>query len=289
MTIAISCNLSDGVILGADSAISVEGAVGMPDGAQQKGILKVYKTAEKLFKLSKHIGILAFGLGMIGTRSIGSYISEFELKTHQEIADSESLLDICKKLETFFNNKYLEIIKPVLEKHLGKEFDSIPDNMKPKLGFQVAGYSRKSPLSEVWRINIPTKEDTGGIQLRKQGQFGSNWSGMVEPLTRLIKGYDPNLLSSLIDLFVKKYNIQIDQDLKGEIDNLVHRFEGRILYDAMPIQEGIDHVKHLLDVVIHNTRFVIGAPICDAPIRIAVITSQEGFRFINEPKFSINI
>ncbi len=290
MTIAICCNLSDGVILGADSAISVEGGVELPGGIQQKGILKVYKSSQKLFQLSSHVGISAFGLGMIGSRSIGSYINEFKLKHKEEIQNSEFLQDICENLRKFFEDKYLEGIKPGLEKRFGKSLDSIPKTVVPKLGFHVAGYSKESPLSEVWVVSIPDhsrKEDL--LQLRAPGKFGSNWSGIIDPLTRLIKGYDRNLVQSLVDLFLKKCDIKFDEELKKEIDNVLRPFEGRILYDAMPLQEGIDHVKYLLDVVIHNTRFVIGAPICDAPISIAVIKRDSGFDYVEEPKFRINI
>jgi hypothetical protein len=42
VTVAVSCNLSDGVILGVDSAVTVPAP---------QGIVKVYENAEKLFSL----------------------------------------------------------------------------------------------------------------------------------------------------------------------------------------------------------------------------------------------
>ena len=71
MSIAVVCNLSDGVILGADSAITVTASA----GAQEKRmglIAKIYNEAEKVFGLSDFpIGIANFGVGMMEARSIG--------------------------------------------------------------------------------------------------------------------------------------------------------------------------------------------------------------------------
>jgi hypothetical protein len=46
----------------------------------------------------------------------------------------------------------------------------------------------------------------------------------------------------------------------------------------MPLQEGIDHVRFLLDVVIGYYRFAVGAPVCGGATRIAVVSRRRGFR-----------
>jgi hypothetical protein len=57
VTVAVSLNLSDGVILGVDSAVTIFTA----DGT---GIAKVYEQAEKLFQLSNRpIGLAFYGAG----------------------------------------------------------------------------------------------------------------------------------------------------------------------------------------------------------------------------------
>jgi len=71
MTVAVFCNLSEGVILGVDSAASFPGP---------GGVAKVYENAEKLFQLANRpIGVAVFGLGGLGTRSIGCYLRKFGL------------------------------------------------------------------------------------------------------------------------------------------------------------------------------------------------------------------
>lgn len=73
LTVAVSLNLSEGVILGVDSAVTVWSPKG--------GIAKVYENAEKLFQIAeKPVGIESFGIGALGSRTIGSYIREFEIQ-----------------------------------------------------------------------------------------------------------------------------------------------------------------------------------------------------------------
>ena len=69
MTVAVACNLAEGVVLGVDSAVTMSN--------QQKQVIKTYEHAEKIFKLGeKPVGIATYGLGAIGNRIIGSYVRE---------------------------------------------------------------------------------------------------------------------------------------------------------------------------------------------------------------------
>ena len=46
MTVAVSCSLADGVILGVDSAVTI---------SDPRGILKVYENAEKVLLSYRHM------------------------------------------------------------------------------------------------------------------------------------------------------------------------------------------------------------------------------------------
>ena len=88
VTIAVACNLADGVVMGVDSAITIHGIVKLPDGGQQSGIMKVYNDAEKLFPLfDLPVGIASFGLAQLELRTIQSYVREFEHNQSQEEVD----------------------------------------------------------------------------------------------------------------------------------------------------------------------------------------------------------
>lgn len=65
MSVAVTCNLSDGLILGVDSAVTISSG---------QGVNKVYESAEKIFQLGdKRVGIAIYGVAGLGERSIGSF------------------------------------------------------------------------------------------------------------------------------------------------------------------------------------------------------------------------
>jgi hypothetical protein len=67
VSVIVLCNLSDGLIIGVDSAVTV---------ADASGIRKVFNEGEKLklFQLADKIGVATYGLGGLEGRSIGSFI-----------------------------------------------------------------------------------------------------------------------------------------------------------------------------------------------------------------------
>ena len=89
MSVAVSCNLSDGVVLAADSAVALRTA---------GEIVKIYEPAEKLFPLGdRPIGMAVYGLAALGNRSIGSYLREFA--ADNPVADNPVAADPCASLE----------------------------------------------------------------------------------------------------------------------------------------------------------------------------------------------
>jgi hypothetical protein len=95
MSVAVSCNLSDGVILGVDSAVTVSAA--------GKGIFKVYEHSQKLFQIQdKPIGVAIFGMANIGERTIGSYLREFEVKNPNNVLNTaKTMAEIVEAIRVF--------------------------------------------------------------------------------------------------------------------------------------------------------------------------------------------
>ena len=160
------CNLSDGVIIGVDSALSVWGT---------NGVEKVFEDGEKLFQLKKKIGVATFGLAGMAGRCIGSFLYEFDSKPLEEIVES---------LRVFFRAEYVKFAELIYE----KPFDDIDIELS-NLGLLVAGYSPNSFLSEAWEIRIPAHKDVGSArQGYKPGEFGLAWFAMSEPIERYLFG-----------------------------------------------------------------------------------------------------
>ncbi len=282
MTVAVSLNLSDGVILGVDSAVTLGGTVaGQPD---IKGVIKCYEHAEKLFQLGeKPIGLAAYGLGSIRNRSIGSYIREFEiLDPNQCISGMPTVKDIVEEVRKFFMDIYQQTIIPDGEKVTGKKWDEIPQQQKPKLGLVIGGFSPNEYLSEVWRVVLPTDNAVGSATLRRdKGNFGSDWFATFGPIRRYIKGYEPKLIDELGAYFTQLRGTQFSDDETKKINEILSKYEYPIPFVAMPINEGIAHVKFLVELAINHHRFAVGAPIVGGQAKIGLVTYKgEKFKIL---------
>ncbi len=286
MSIAIVCNLSDGVIIGADSAITITASTGETPGVQDV-IAKVYNEAEKVFGLADlPVGLVNYGVAILERRSIGSYIEEFvatEIEKRKEEFQKMTVAEIGKEIGDFFTKKYEITFGETTRKPNVKSNTDSESIRIPVLGLVLAGFSYDAYLSEVIDISIPlilpSKEP---IILRKQGNFGSNWFGNYMPITRVIKGNDPGMLNSIIDYFVKEKGVEFTDEVKTKLENIVKRYENVIPYAAMPIKEGIEHVKFLLNSVIGHQKWVIGAPVCGGSINVGVIKRNRTLEFFSD-------
>jgi len=272
MTVAVSCNLSDGVILGVDSAVSLPTA---------GGVAKVYENAEKLFQLgSRAIGVATFGLGAFEARSVGSYLREFEiLNPKAVITGMTSVEQVVEELRSFFVDIYTKTIIPLLEKETGKRYEEIPVENRPVLGLVVGGFSHSAYLSEVWEILIPVNDKPNSAsRKRSQGEFGTNWFAMYEPIRRYIKGHDGNLVQELLAYLVGLRGAALSQTEEQKVREIVAKFEYQIPYFAMPMGEGVDHTRFLVELVINHHRYALGAPVVGGAVRIGKVT-YKGERF----------
>ena len=101
MSIVACVKVQDGLVLGCDSTTQISGR----DPAGNVGVLKVYQNAEKLFKIEGlPVGILTYGTGNIGPKSIRTIIREFE-KNKSYADDKEyGIEDISNELLNYLIN-----------------------------------------------------------------------------------------------------------------------------------------------------------------------------------------
>ena len=105
MSVAVTLSVADGLIMGVDSATAI---------SYGPGKTNIYEDAEKLFSLgTKRIGVATFGMAGIGTRSIGSFVREFE---YRDVDGVECpMADIVEAMRRFFYDAYVSIIIPAVE------------------------------------------------------------------------------------------------------------------------------------------------------------------------------
>jgi hypothetical protein len=288
MTIAVACNLADGIVLGSDSAITILGAVRTPQG-DREGVLKVYNDGEKLFPLYKlPIGIVTYGLAQLKQRTIESYIREFEHTQNKGDLAEGSVKDIANELWKFFHQKYQEAFAAALEQKAGIPFDEVDASIRPKLGFIIGGFSHSEYLSEMWEVTVHSGSiDDGVQQIRAPGKFGANWRGEIGGVRRFHKGFSFGYLDAVIKAILEHHDVQMTDELRQKIQSIIDQAEYAIPWEGMPLQEGIDYVKFCLDIMINQTKFVVGAPTCGGNVRIAVIQRDEGFHFVTDTGFAV--
>lgn len=82
MSVVLVVKVSEGLVLGADSAATISGRIERPEGVQE-GVLKTYYNARKLLQVGDFpIGVLLWGTPFIGSRTIDSLIREWEYERH---------------------------------------------------------------------------------------------------------------------------------------------------------------------------------------------------------------
>lgn len=285
MTVAVACNLAEGVILGVDSAITMNDAQG--------NVVKVYENATKLFQLGdKPIGIAMFGLGALGNRNIGTYVREFErLDPGHVVNQDASVEDTVEELRKFFLQRYHDIVVPALEAQINKKFDEIPNEAKPLLGLAVGGFSTKEYLSEVWEIMIPLHiTPKSATKWCEQGNFRSVWFALNEPIFRYHKGYDRGLFRELANYIEQLRGTSLNKTETEVIEKILLKYEYQVPFGGMPIREGIAYVRFLVEMVINHYRFSVGAPVVGGKAQIGLVTYKgEKFRILSQSDLSLSI
>lgn len=291
MSIVVCCNLPDGIILGADSAVTIGRSVPQQDGSLRHEVIKVFTGGEKIYPLGREMpknrfAIASYGLAALEQRTIQSWVREFSSTLGagmpQQADGKSAVYGVAKKAREWFRGKYDDLVLPALAKERKLPLEGIPPEQQPSLGLVVAGYDvlGSERRGEVWQVQVPeVGGEPGPWQRRGLRNFGVDWFGITPPITRLILGFDPGLVDAMIDYFVKRHGVQMSEQAQGEVRKILGGAEYRIPYGQMPLEEGIRHVESLLDVVIEVAAFAPGPQVCDRPTRIAVLT-QDGFDWI---------
>jgi hypothetical protein len=236
MSIVACVKTQGGVVLGADSMTTVS-APG-PDGLPMA--LKTYSHAHKVFQFANlPIGVLTWGLGNIGNRSIGSYIFE----ASQQVADlSVTVKSAASMLYSTFASAY------------NNEFAAVEQLEKPWIGIYVAGYDPHEPLPLECEFALPNDKEPR--EVRDRSTFGAAWRGMDGIFSRLYFGLDPRISTAL----------------PPNVAPSLAEFEMRAIFDTMPLQDAVDFAQFILQTTIGFSRFDIGAPAAGGPIEMATIT-----------------
>jgi hypothetical protein len=257
MTICAAVKVRDGLILATDSMSTIQGQI---EGGQI-AVLKNYSNARKLFQIrDMPIGVMSYGLGNIGNRSIQGLMGDFDRSPNRPKA---GVMEVAKALFAYFKSAY------------DAQFSQVPPEQElPGLGFYVAGYSKGNPFPDEWEFLLP--RDSEPYLVRPKEVFGASWRGIEIPFTRLYKGYDPRLPQMLSDAGIA------DEVIQQFLDT-VATMESPVMYDGMPVQDAINFAVYILRTTIGMANAEIGPPSCGGPLQLATILPEGNFEWVEKP------
>jgi len=270
MSVCVACNLSDGVILGVDSATTI---------GDPLNPIKIYSGVDKLFPIGNYpIGLATFGVASIGGRTIASWAAEFALLLPTTLPDQYSMADVAEAVRYFFFQRYEEHVLRPLEAASG-ELEQGKDMQPPVLGLVLGGFSQQSFQSEVWYILLPFHREPGSALCQLgQGQFGSAWYAAMAPIHRYTKGFDSGVIESLVS-YIGEIREPLKPEEIAEFKARCSRAEFQFVFPGMPITRGVEYVKFLIDLVIGHHKFAAGDPIVGGECKVGYATfMKDGFK-----------
>jgi hypothetical protein len=255
--------------------------------------VKIWENAEKLFQIAdRPIGAAIYGLAGFGDRSIGSYLREFELSNPNGVLTAANdLSSVVEAIRLFLHEKYHATIVPAIQA-AGQDFDqALQNGTAPALGLAVGGYSTGEYLPELWHVLIPYNADPNSAQQRfDRGHLGTSWYSMFEPIVRYINGFDQQILNELRTYVVGLLGREFTEDEGNQIAAITTKYQYTVSFGSMPIEQGIEYVRFLVNLAIKHFHFSSGfthAPFTEKVVggraRLGVVTYKGGkFRILDE-------
>jgi len=270
MSIVACVKVYDGIVLGAESMSQL---IGQPAPGQSQ-FIKAYSNAKKLFQIKAGpygCGVLAYGIGNIGPRSVQSLLYEFSEQSGALTAnligpvENMTVEDVASRLSRFIRTSY------------DNAFQSLKPEQKPVMGFYVAGYSPNQHFGSEWEFVLP--RDQAARRSRPDAEFGAAWRGVSGPFFRLSFGFDPRIVDALVAQ-------GMPADITQKIQATAKTFAMPVVFDGMPLQDAIGYCKFILETTINASTYEVGVPTCGGPLHIAVITRGDGFCWIAKPEYT---
>lgn len=301
MSIAIVNTTPEGIVMATDSRQSYRNL---------KGLARIGSdNATKLFRLGEGIGVAAVGLAFLPEegemKNISKFIEEFKNSFRIDELDTE---EVVRELHLFFADKLLEKVRLDLErdgfevlKHEKEEIEEeeiaiIFESRNKRSGDLAEGKIQNSQIQlivcgvrkdshSVYSCEIPGPQFRRRDSKEKGLEYGADWIGQTDVITRIIKGYDGRIdRIAFINEAIGRIG---HEDAFAQLNNL----EYSIQWGTMTLQDAVDFCALMIETTSAIQRFSDGIiadpgdmPGVGGPIDIAVITPENGFQWISKKK-----
>jgi hypothetical protein len=262
MTICVSVNVAEGLVFAADSQVTLTRSQTLADGQITTSVYQTFNYANKITHFKNYpIGVMSWGLANLQQRSIQSLILELENEYASLEEDQEySVETIAKDIADFVGKRYQDTYS--------NQTQITPPERS--LGMLIGGYAYEEFFPTQYAVQFENSNDLVSVRSNDDEgmpQFGASWYGMTDALFRLIRGYDIQALTALINRGV---NVSI-------VNEWIEAREAELplVFDGMPLQDAIDFAEYCIQVVIGRYRFGAGIPLCGGDVDIAVIRPRQ--------------
>ncbi|MDE0453146.1 MAG: hypothetical protein OXI90_15440 [Gammaproteobacteria bacterium] len=258
MTVCVAVQVRDCIVFAVDSAVTVTYGNGT--------VANVWEHGVKLFRLHDDLPIMAMftGMGSFGPATVSSVARYFNKEISRDPSEGGTdpskytMKEITERARDFFKDGYEHLVSPSSPTH---QFE-----------LWLGGYSANSAIGEVWRTRMTNGKWLKTVEKLSMDQnVGSlNWGGIVEPISRLVLGIDPNARRFLQQKKVPSTTIQ----------ELEESCEIKLVDSAMPTQDAINFAEFLVDVTKGFSTFLPGATSVGGATDVATVARHDGFKWI---------
>lgn len=267
MSLGMVVKCPEGLVLAAESRITLGAKLNTPQGTQQ---LPVYfDNATKLLSFSDpntSVGVVTYGNAVIGQktpRTAASLLPEFESNLPKK--ERLPILAFAEKISEFYLKQWQETMPP----------DDQIANI-PNMTFVVAGFDIDNIYGQVYLVEIPRAPKP--VEKNKGNQFGITFGGQTEIVSRIMMGCDIRLPDTL----KKGLNLSPEQVMK--FSELIKPFQLAVPLQVLALQDGIDLTCFFIRTTMDAQKLSIGVRGVGGNIDIAVIKRNQALKFIQQKK-----
>jgi len=266
MSLGIAFKGSEGVVLAADSRVTLTAQLPTTVAGQVVLLPATFDNATKLLKVKgqDHVGAVTYGVGALGQtqpRTPHSFLTEFETELEKSHPDRLSVEAFAEKLGTFFMGKWKEARMP----------PSVPD--PEQMVFLIGGFDEGAVYGRLFDVYVPNRP-TPKEQL--VGDFGALFGGQREFVDRLLRGYDARLPE------MTKSALSLSAADEAKLATKLNELATAIPYQFLPLQDCVDLSVFLIRTTINLQTWQIGVRGVGGAIDIATITQTAGFKPLQE-------
>lgn len=298
MTLAIATITSSGIVLSADSRQTYK---------NQAGAIRIGSdSAAKLFKLNDKCGAAISGRAFLNDGStkkdVGFFLEKFADAGN---ANQKNVKEVAKSLSAYLATIFVATELGALKSQIENRVEQVggtqltflaPNGINLPYSYQdkdgnavsdcgwietinliVAGID-DDKIGRAFTVNVPDEP----INERDTQQCGALWVGQTDVMTRIIKGYAPEIENlNIVKQALTHNRVEVEAELR--------QLEYTINWGTITLQDAVDFCVLMTRTTESVQRFSDGTavtpggiPGVGGEIDLAVITLKDGFRWLRQ-------